>query len=289
MRWSVVIPTRLQWTALAHSLPPLLSACRADDEVLVVCDNAEPETGELRDPRLRFITHRGPRGFAPACNAGAAVARGEWLLFLNDDVLVRADTLDRLAAPLARPEVGAVGPDIWSRQLGRSESGTRLFWHHGVLEARQEALSGTGEIEVPYLCGAALAVRRSVFARMGGFEGALAPYFWEDVELSLRIREHVGATVVLADAHVEHVHGNTIGRETPLRRGAVYERNRLLVTWMNLKGPQWPSHLAWVPVRLATAALRLEPAALALPIALWRLVAHRRRQKPADDPSRPGV
>ncbi len=238
-------------------------------------DNAAAPADGAQD-RVRRVAHRGTRGFGPTCNAGARAARGAFLLFLNDDIRVGRGLLEALSPVLESGTAGAVGPDVWSVALGRSESGTRLFWRHGVLESRQQPLAGEGLVEVPYVCGAAMAVRADDFRALGGFDERLAPYYWEDVELSLRLRRRVGPAVVLSGVRVEHAHGATISREPAGRRRRVYERNRLLVTWGALSGARWMQHLAWLPLRLAAALAREPGTALALPLALARVTGRRR-------------
>ncbi len=255
-RWSVVIPTRTGWGLLAATLPSLLATLGPDDEVVVVGDGRDPGVPAGLHARCRTVVHRGPAGFAPVCNRGASEARGRLLLFLNDDVAVPAGALDALERELAHPGTGAAGPDVLSEALGRSESGTSLRWRRGVLDARQDALAGTGRVEVPYLCGAALAVPSRVFGALGGFDERLAPYFWEDVDLSLRIRAAVGAVVVTRSVVVRHRHGATVSSEPARARRVVYERNRLLVSWRHLRGWRWLAHLAWLPLRLAASAAR---------------------------------
>jgi GT2 family glycosyltransferase len=271
MRFTVVVPTVQRWQELTNALGALAGALAPRDEAVVVLDADTPDSGGGVPARVRLARNPGARGFGPTCNAGARAARGELLLFLNDDVCVRPTLLDSLAQALEDAAVGAVGPDVVSRALGRSESGTRLFWRHGVLEARQDGLEGSGRVEVPYVCGAALAVRRRDFLRVGGFDERLAPYYWEDVDLCLRLQREVGATVVLAEERVEHAHGATISREPEGRRRLVYERNRFLVTWRALPLRYWPLHLIWLPLRLLAACVREPVTALALPLAVARV------------------
>lgn len=268
-----MIPTRAGWEHLSGTLPPLLATLGEDDEVIVVADRCEASLPEPRDARCRVVAHEGVPGFAAACNRGAREARGGLLLFLNDDVVVGPGLLDRLKEELARPGVGAVGPNVLSELLGRSESGTTLAWHHGVLESRQGPLEGEGRVSVPYLCGAVLAVRREDFLRLGGFDERLAPYFWEDLDLSLRVRGGLGETVVVSGVTVRHRHGATIGKEPERRRRAIYERNRLLVSWRHLRGRRWVSHLAWIPLRLVAGLLRDLAVPKGFVLALGRLAS----------------
>jgi GT2 family glycosyltransferase len=256
VRWSVVVPTKAGWPHLARTLPPLLAALGADDEAVIVGDGRDPGLPDETGRQCRTVIHDGPAGFAPVCNRGAAASRGAMLLFLNDDVVVPPGVLGTLERALADPGIGAVGPNVLSETLGRSESGTSLRWHHGVLEARQSPLDGAGCVPVPYLCGAALAIRRGDFERLGGFDERLAPYFWEDVDLSIRTRGRVGATAVACGATVVHRHGATIRSEPERERRAVYERNRLLVSWRHLHGWRWLPHLGWLPLRLAGSVVR---------------------------------
>jgi len=271
-----VIPTRAGWRHLSTALPPLLTALGEDDEVVAVGDGCEPGVPAGLDGRCRSVVHSGTPGFAPACNRGAAAARGRLQLLLNDDVAGAPGRRDLLGRARSPPGVGAGGPDVISEALGRSESGTSLAWRHGVLEAGQRPLEGSGCVPVPYLCGAALAVRRADFERLGGFDERLAPFFWEDADLSLRLQRNVGATVVVSGATVRHRHGATVGAVPEATRRAVYERNRWLVTWRHLEGARWLAHLAWLPLRLVSSVLS-DRAALAGLVAALGVLRSRRR------------
>lgn len=256
LRWSVVVPTRVGWLNLHRSLVLLLAALGEFDEIIIASDGLPLDLPAHLDARCKVVVNNGPRGFATTCNLGARSASGCWLFFLNDDVEVGPAVLDELEPALRDLEIAAAGPNVWSERLGRSESGTALDWHHGVLETRQDSLSAGSMREVPYLCGAALAVRRSDFVRIGGFDERLAPYYWEDADLSLRLCNNRRRLVVLADEIVHHRHGVTIAADDPHLRRVIYERNRLLVTWRHARGLRWIQHLLWLPVRVLASTAR---------------------------------
>jgi glycosyltransferase involved in cell wall biosynthesis len=89
---TVVIPTRSRWDLLSTAaLPSALGQVDVEVEVVVVDDGSTDATAEalagFADPRTRVVRHERPRGVAGARNAGLAVARGEWVAFLDDDDL----------------------------------------------------------------------------------------------------------------------------------------------------------------------------------------------------------
>lgn len=109
MRCSVIIPTR--GGAEAGVLPGCVDALlaqAADDEVIVCVDGHEPPAG-LTDPRVRVLT--GERGGPGAArNRGLEIARGEVVLFLNDDVTPGDGLLDGHAGVHADRRSRGAGP-----------------------------------------------------------------------------------------------------------------------------------------------------------------------------------
>ena len=87
---------------------------------LIVSDNASLDgsvdavtTHWAGDARVRIVHHGKNLGFGAGCNRGAAIARGDALLFLNPDCRIEVDTLARLRAHMtADPRIGRVGPSI---------------------------------------------------------------------------------------------------------------------------------------------------------------------------------
>ncbi len=99
-RCSIIIPVYNNAALTRRCLDLLLSgAARASFEVVVVDDASTDTTPQLLAAyggRVRTVRHQTNEGFAAACNAGAAVASGEYLVFLNNDVLPEAGWLDAL-------------------------------------------------------------------------------------------------------------------------------------------------------------------------------------------------
>jgi GT2 family glycosyltransferase len=261
-RISVVIVAFRSQEPLALTLPALARELRDGDELIVV-DNA-PGDGTADAvrriaPAARVLEQARNGGFAAGCNAGAAVAAGDLLVFLNPDAVPAPGWGAAIRAPLER----AGGFDAW-QALVLEPGGERLNTAGNVVHFTGVAWAGqAGEPvagadlarrEVGYLSGACLAIPRATFARLGGFA---EPYFLyhEDLDLSLRLRLAGGRLGLEPDAVVEHHYEFHKGGY----KWRLMERNR----WATLVR-DWPG-----PV-LAAAA----PVLVATELAVWAAALH---------------
>lgn len=227
---------------------PLLQACvdavlaSAEPLEMILVDNASAD-GEVEraasrhahDARLRVMHNDANLGFGPACNRGAARARGDVFAFLNPDCVVDARTIaDWRAALRTDARIGVLGvsvlapdgtpargnrrhdPDAW--RIAMSASGLSRFasrWPAlgGVEMAQPDAAAAAVET-VDAISGACMVVPRAAFQRIGGFDEA---YFLhaEDLDLCRRTRG-AGLRVAIAPAIcVTHAQGSS-SRRRPL-------------------------------------------------------------------------
>ena len=108
-RITVVIPTRDRRLLLSQTITAVMAQTNQDWELIVVDDGSTDDTRPflegLHDPRVRCIIRDDSGGPSVARNAGLALARGEHIMFLDDDDLLRPEALDRLSdALMAHPE-----------------------------------------------------------------------------------------------------------------------------------------------------------------------------------------
>jgi GT2 family glycosyltransferase len=235
-RLSVVVVTFGSGAALERSLPPLLAQFGEGDE-LVVVDNASVDDTVARvrrlAPRARLLVQERNLGFAAGCNAGAAVAGGDLLVFLNPDAVVADGFADAIRRPLER------GWDAW---MGVVTAGGALNTTGGVVHFTGIAWSGqVGEPlaaapaaprEVAFASGACLAVPRERWRELGGF----APEFFmycEDVDLSLRAWLAGGHVGVEPEARVDHDYAFAKGPY----KWRLLERNRAATVIRTFPGP----------------------------------------------------
>jgi len=214
---------------------------------LIVVDNASS------DETLAFVRGSFPGvsvvaldrncGYAAGNNAGARVARGKYLAFLNDDTQVDTRWLSALvAAAEADPSVGLVTSQIVYRDRpdvldsagdGYLRSGGAFKHHHG-----QPVNDAPATREVFGACGAGFLVRSELFTSLGGFDEDFFMVY-EDVDLSYRARLRGAECRYAAAALVYHAGSASIGWASP-RQVFFGQRN---LEWCWIKNS--PSRLLW--------------------------------------------
>ena len=201
---SVVVPTRDRAALLALCAAGVLNRTDYPALELLIVDN-DSEAAETHallahlaaDPRVRVLRRPGPFNYAALNNEAAAEARGAVLLLLNNDVdVIHPEWLAELVGHAVRPEVGAVGARLLFADGRVQHAGVALgvsgVAGHSDLLAPRAATGYGGRLalthEVAAVTGACLAIRREVYAAVGGMDGAHLAVAYNDVDLCLRVR-----------------------------------------------------------------------------------------------------
>lgn len=220
-RVSVVIPVHGQ---LRYTLACLRSiarhGARAPFEVIVVDDASPDESADTlaRIDGLRLLRNAHNLGFVGSCNAGAADARGEFLLFLNNDTQVTPGWLDALLDCCVHEAGCGIAGSRLAYPDGRlQEAGAIIYadasaWNVGRFEDRDDPRFRWRR-EVDYVSGAALMIARDLFAAVGGFDTRYAPAYYEDVDLAFAVRAAGRRVVYEPRSLVVHCEGITAGTD----------------------------------------------------------------------------
>ncbi len=280
---SVIIPVHNGGENFRRCLSSLRRADPGPTEIIVVADGDTDGSGKVGEEMgARVLRIPGPQGPARARNEGARTARGEILLFIDADVTVSPDIVDRVVRAFHdHPEVEAL---IGSYDDAPGEanflSQYKNLYHHYIHQAsRAEASTFWGA------CGA---IRRRTFQDLGGFDESYRRPSIEDIELGYRLVEAGRRIRLDRELRIKHwkrwtpislVRSDFFDRALPW--AGLNWRSRRFINDLNLR---WTSRLsvmlAWaVPVSAGLALYRPEflavAGALALALVLLNLPVYR--------------
>ena len=207
-RHSVVIPTFQRRDLVAKAVRALIAQTESPLEVIVVVDGSTDGTADalrrLQTPFPLLVLEQVNQGPAQARNKGAEAARGDLLLFLDDDMLAAPDLLARLR------EAHEGGADAATGHIP-TVPGTEMFRLPGAVswtERRRERLLASQEpLKVGDILTGQLSVRRDVFRSLGGFDDRNftigGTYGGEDADFARRLIA-AGHRVAFAPDAVSH-------------------------------------------------------------------------------------
>jgi GT2 family glycosyltransferase len=212
-------------------------------EVIAIDDGSDEETRRAiaQVAELRIIRHESAKGFVASCNAGAAEASGEYLLFLNNDTFALPGLLDELVATFgAFCDAGVVGGALIHSDGRLQEAGAVVWNDAAALNIGRGFDPDDPDFgfarEVDYCSGACLMIRRELFEGLGGFDRRYEPAYFEDTDLCFRVREAGYRVYVQPLARTIHVEGGTAGKDPELgiKRYQAINRIKFAERWKEL-------------------------------------------------------
>lgn len=181
---SIVIPVYNGGDNFRQCLSSLKQFVPEGIEIIVVADGDTDGSGDLAKTFatkvLRNPTAKGP---AQARNLGAKEAQGEILFFVDADVAISADTIERVSQSFAQNPnlVALIGSYDESPGASNFLSQYKNLFHHYTHQSASE--------EASTFWGACGAIRREVFLSMGGFDENYRLPCVEDIELGYRLKK----------------------------------------------------------------------------------------------------
>lgn len=236
---SIIIPTRNYWNVLKPCLDSLKKTewpkeqleiiivdNGSDEELTISGLNAREQAGEIR-----VVRHDSDFNWSELNNIGASHAKGEVLVFLNNDIeVIESNWLNILVAFAREPKVGAVGSKLLYPDRSVQHGGVVIGINGGAghahlfIDEKQGGYQDLANInrEVSAVTGACIAVERFKFEQVGGFDENFKVAF-NDIAFCLTLMQHGYLNIYAADSILLHHESKSRGYDTTVEKIA---RNR---------------------------------------------------------------
>lgn len=219
---SIVIPVFNQWNYTYSCLKAISENTKEISyEVIIADDASSDETKEIAACVENIVHLRNEEnlGFLLNCNQAAQYAKGQYILFLNNDTNVQPNWLKSLVELIeGNDEIGMVGSKLVYADGRLQEAGGIIWkdasgWNYGHLDDPEKPEYNYVK-EVDYISGASIMIRAQLWREIGGFDKRYIPAYFEDSDLAFEVRRHGYKVVYQPKSVVVHFEGISHGTNT---------------------------------------------------------------------------
>lgn len=238
---SIVIPVYNQFDYTYHCLESILK--KSGDctyEVILANDCSTDLTKRIEEivDGITVVTNEKNLRFLLNCNHAAEYAKGQYLLFLNNDTQVQDNWLEPLIDLMERDtSVGMVGSKLIYSDGYLQEAGGILWkdasaWNYGSRQNPNDSEFNYVH-EADYISGAAIMIRSSLWKEIGGFDTRFVPAYCEDSDLAFEVRKHGYKVMYQPKSVVVHFEGISNGTDvtTGQKKYQVENQKKFFEKW----------------------------------------------------------
>lgn len=219
---SIIIPVYNQFDFTYACLGSILRNTPDIEYEVIIADDVSTDLtiklGEVAQ-NIHIIRNDTNKRFLLNCNNAAKSAKGEYILFLNNDTQVQPNWLSALVTLIDSDEtIGMVGPKFVYPDGRLQEAGGIVWdngnaWNYGRYQD-PDAPEYNYVKEVDYITGASILVRHSLWKDIGGFDERYVPAYCEDSDLAFEVRKHGYKVMYQPLSVVVHFEGISNGTDT---------------------------------------------------------------------------
>lgn len=222
---SVIIPVHNNFPITYHCLVSfLLYKNSCNYEIIIVDDASTDNTSNIKKiiKNITVLNNKKNIGFLKSCNGAAKIAKGEYLVFLNNDTEIGNHWLDEMLDVFNRfDKVGLVGCKLIYPSGVLQEAGG-IIWENGepwnLGKGENPMLPEWNYVrQTDYVSGAAIMISKNLWDSVNGFSEEFAPCYFEDTDLACKVRK-LGYKVIYTP-HAEVVHFEGMSNGTDLMMG----------------------------------------------------------------------
>lgn len=236
---SIIIPVFNQFAYTYNCLKSIQkNSIGINYEVIVGDDNSTDLTKMIEKivKGIKVVHNEKNYQFLVNCNKISKLARGKYIVFLNNDTQVQRNWLETLVALMERePQIGLAGSKLVYPNGLVQEAGGIVWKDATVLQYGNNRQPGEEELivlrEVDYISGASIIIRKELWEDIGGFDERFAPAYYEDVDLAFRVRESGYKVMYQPGSEVVHFESVTQSVSKNKKQGIEENRRKIIEKW----------------------------------------------------------
>ncbi len=220
MKFSIIIVNYNTKNLTKNCLNSIFANCKSINfEIIVVDNNSQDSSIEMLKKdfgdKIKLIANNENIGFGPANNQGAKIAKGKYLFFLNSDTIIKSDIFSAIKIFLnSNKDIGVISPKLLLADGSEQE---RAYGKFPTLfsviaeKFKRPKIVKNKSLEVDWVSGAALIIRKDIFKRVSGFDEKFFMYF-EDIDLCRRVKDFGYKIIVFSEIAVIHLGGKSLNK-----------------------------------------------------------------------------
>lgn len=218
---SIVIPVYNQFDYTHACIKSIINTVKdLPYEIIIGDDMSTDATKKIKKyvSGIRVNINKTDHGFLMNCNRAAKLAKGDYIMFLNNDTQVHEEWLSSLVELIESDEkIGMVGsklvyPDGTLQEAGGIIWSDASGWNYGRNQNAEEPEYNYVK-EVDYVSGASIMISKSLWNEIGGFDEQLKPAYYEDTDLAFEVRKRGYKVMYQPKSVVTHFEGVSNGTD----------------------------------------------------------------------------